>query len=103
MKIFSVKKYEKQKQSDLNYMSIGFVQKPTPHPDLVDCYGAALVLLDGKNGYWFNYYFRHSLDWSILTDLELEPLKQYMLSVDQLSALGTEIVCYIADFISQEN
>lgn len=102
MRDFIVKNFDDLHGKDW-YMHIGFTDVPHRQGNLHECYGAALVLVDGKKKCWFGYSFGHSSDWNTITDMTVRPIKKYKLSFDEICEVGSDIVFHIQQFIVQGN
>ena len=103
MEDFTVKRLDGPNGKHGWYMYIGFCEKTSKNDPMIDCYGIALLLRDGKKRYWFNYSFNHSRDWNEITNITLRPAKKYQLSLDNLCEVSSDIIHHILDFISMRN
>ncbi len=101
MKDFAVRKLGPNGAEDWQ-LYIGFTEKRSENGGLINCYGCALVFLNGQKK-WFNYLFGHSADWNIVTELSLSPVQKHSVAPDTLCEVGTQIVNCIREFIIQGN
>src|SRR5262245_1680997 len=74
------------------HMYIGFSDQPSGDNGTMNCYGTALVWIDGKKGCLFEYCFDHSSDWNEISEMILRPAKRYKLPQEKVWAVGGAIV-----------
>ena len=100
MRDFIVKNFDDLHGKDW-YMHIGFTDVPHRQGNLHECYGAALVLVDGKKKCWFGYSFGHSSDWNTITDMTVRPIKKYKHKFEDILEDGSEIDNHNQQFMVQ--
>ena len=103
MKDFTVNRVDELTGKAGLYMCIDFTERLSGDHSLIDCYGSATVLLDGKTQYLFGYAFGHTPDWFRVTSITLRPAQRYKLDDLQLVRLSSDIVNQIRTFISRLN